>query len=77
MRETVSGRADFVLAAPAQEAVEYETLTMTHNLDNSTSKYRGEPSPAVDAAWDELLQCPSISFLPPLLPSFPIPSHFN
>lgn len=43
--------------------MEYETLTITHNLENSTSKYRGEPSPAIDAAWDELLQCPS----PPLL----------
>ncbi|KAJ4153789.1 hypothetical protein LMH87_010261 [Akanthomyces muscarius] len=45
-----------MISSPAQKAVEYETLTITHNLDNSTSKYRGEPSPTIDAAWDELLQ---------------------
>ncbi|TQV93196.1 hypothetical protein IF1G_07774 [Cordyceps javanica] len=40
-------------AAPAQEAVEYEQVTITHNLEDSESKYRGEPSPEIDAAWDE------------------------
>ncbi len=45
------------LVAPAQEAVEYEQKTITHNLDDPNSKYRGDPSSEVDAAWDELLRC--------------------
>ncbi|XWX02328.1 hypothetical protein V2A60_010365 [Cordyceps javanica] len=44
------------ISSPAQEAVEYERVTITHNLEDSESKYRGEPSPEIDAAWDELLK---------------------
>jgi hypothetical protein len=44
------------LIAPAREAVTYESVLFMNDLDD-WNVYKGEPSPELDKAWDDILKC--------------------
>lgn len=67
----------FVIAAPAMEAVEYITVDFDDAF-NSTSIYRGLPTPEREEAWFNLTySMHSPLSLPPPPPTSPVSSPFN
>jgi hypothetical protein len=44
------------LIAPAREAVTYESVLFMNDLDD-WNVYKGEPSPELETAWDDILKC--------------------
>jgi hypothetical protein len=54
---TVKRRPLIAVIAPANEAVEYETVVFRRGFGTGKSPYQGYPTEAHDALWDDLYQC--------------------